>query len=254
MPIDAIYDAAPQSDANRILLVMLPGAGDRPQDLVGHGFVRALRERGLPVDVIAVDAHLGYYLDHSLSARLAHDIMAPARRGKNQRTWLMGISLGALGALVYAREHAAEIEGVVLLAPFLGARGTIAEVVGAGGLARWQPGAIAHDDNDRLLLAWLKAYGADDPGLPVIHLGYGADDRFASASAMLGARLRADRILVIEGGHNWATWIQLWQRLLDRGLFCTGNLETPFSATVARDPSDQEAAPISLTRELADDE
>jgi hypothetical protein len=33
------------------------------------------------------------------------------------------------------------MDAIYNLAPFLGVRGTIAEVVRAGGLARWQPGA-----------------------------------------------------------------------------------------------------------------
>jgi len=133
--MDAIYDLAPEPGTDRIMLVMLPGAKARPQDLVRCGFVRALRERSLPIDVVVVGAHLGYYLGRSLGKHLRHDIIAPARARNYQRIWLMGISLGGMGSLIYTREHAADIEGVILLAPFLGARGTIAEVVHAGGLA-----------------------------------------------------------------------------------------------------------------------
>lgn len=217
--MNATYDAAPQPCAHRILLVMLPGAGDRPQDLVEYGFVQALRERGLPVDVVAVDAHVGYYLDRSLSARLMRDIVAPARASKYQRLWFMGISLGGMGSLIYAREPAAEVEGVVLLAPFLGARGTIAEIAGGGGLSRWQPGAIKPDDDERSLLAWLKGYQADDPAVPKIYLGYGSADRYAPASALLAERLPAARVATTDGGHDWATWIRLWRHLLDQDLF-----------------------------------
>ena len=219
MSMDAIYDLAPEPGTNRIMLVMLPGAKARPQDLVQYGFVRALRERSLPIDVVAVEAHLGYYLERSLSEHLTHDIIAPARARNYQRIWLMGISLGGMGALIYAREHPADIEGVILLAPFLGARGTIAEVVRAGGLARWQPGAIKPDDDERRLLAWIKAYQPAAAALPKIYLGYGTDDRFAAASKMLAERLPAAQVVTIPGGHDWATWIHLWQHLLDQDLF-----------------------------------
>ena len=140
--MDAIYDQAPQHSAGRIMLVMLPGVRDRPQDLVQHGFIRALRERGLPVDVVAADAHMDYYLEHKVIERLAADIITPARTAKYQRIWLMGISLGGMGSVIYALEHPADIEGMILLAPYLGARGTIAEVVREGGLNYWQPGPI----------------------------------------------------------------------------------------------------------------
>jgi hypothetical protein len=220
--MDAIYDLAPLPSAERVTLVMLPGVSDRPQDLVEHGLIRALRERGVPVDVVAVDAHLGYYLERSFIDRLRHDIIMPMRAQGYARIWLMGISLGAMGALIYARAHANEIEGVVVLAPFLGVQGTIAEIERAGGLSQWQPGAIAADDDERLLLAWLKTYQADNPALPKLYLGYGRDDRFAPASQLLAQRLPASQVAITRGGHDWATWIELWQRLLDQDVFAAG--------------------------------
>jgi pimeloyl-ACP methyl ester carboxylesterase len=219
MSMEAIYDLAPEAGSNRIMLVMLPSAKARPQDLVQYGFVRALRERGLRVDVVAVEAHLGYYLERNLSEHLAHDIIAPARARDYQRIWLMGISLGSMGALIYTSEHPADIEGVILLAPFLGARGTIAEVVRAGGLARWEPSAIKPDDDERRLLAWIKAYQPAASALPRIYLGYGTEDRFAAASKMLAELLPAAQVVTVPGGHEWATWICLWQQLLDQDLF-----------------------------------
>jgi pimeloyl-ACP methyl ester carboxylesterase len=237
MSMQAIYDQAPHAAGDRILLVMLPGAKARPQDLVQHGFVQALRERSLPVDVVAVEAHLGYYLEQSFSRHLAHDIIAPAHAKQYRRIWLMGISLGGMGALTYARMHPANVEGMVLLAPFLATRGTIAEVVRAGGLARWQPIAIQPDDDERHLLAWIKTYQPAATGLPRIYLGYGTEDRFAAASELLAERLPAGQVAAITGGHDWATWIRLWQHWLDRGLFCcdkkTSRMTAPKKMTVS---------------------
>ena len=237
--MDAIYDVAPQPSANRIMLVMLPGARDRPEDLVQRGFVQALRERRLPVDVVAVDAHLGYYLERSFIERLTDDIIAPARARNYQRIWLMGISLGGMGSMIYSRAHAADLEGVILLAPFLGVRGTIAAVVRGGGLNHWQPGEIQAGDDERLLLAWLKAYQPDDPALPKIYLGYGKDDRFAAASAMLAERLPPEQVVTTRGGHDWATWIHLWEQLLDRDLFSIGKGESHKRATISKEPADK---------------
>jgi pimeloyl-ACP methyl ester carboxylesterase len=231
--MEAIYDLAPEPVTDRIMLVMLPGAKAGAQDLVQQGFVRALRERRLPVDVVAVDAHLGYYLERSLSSHLTDDILAPARARNYRRIWLMGISLGGMGALIYASEHPSDIEGVILLAPFLGARGTIAEVVRAGGLAQWQPGAIKADDDERQLLAWIKAYPPAAAAPPGIYLGYGTNDRFAAASNLLAQRLPAAQVVTIAGGHDWATWLHLWQRWLDRGLFCSDEKVMRRRVTVA---------------------
>ncbi|HEV8518087.1 MAG TPA: alpha/beta hydrolase [Burkholderiales bacterium] len=220
--MDAIYDLVSQPSAERIMLVMLPGVRDRPQDMVEHGMISALRERGVPVDAVAVDAHLGYYLERSFIERLSHDIITPMRAQGYARIWLVGISLGAMGALIYARAHANEIEGVIVLAPFLGVQGIIAEIERAGGLSQWQPGAIASDDDERLLLAWLKAYQADNPALPKLYLGYGRDDRFAPASQLLAQRLPAAHVAITRGGHDWATWMDLWRSLLDQEVFTAG--------------------------------
>ena len=218
--MDAILDpAAPAADADRFALVMLPGAKDRARDLVEQGFVRALRQRGLAVDAVVVDAHFDHYLEHSVAAQLEQDIISPLRERGIARIWLMGISLGGTGALSYAREHAGAVEGVVLLAPFLGTRGLIAEITRAGGLRRWQPGTIAPEDEERRLLAWLRQYRADDPALPRICLGYGTDDRYAPASTLLAQLLPGRQVMTMQGGHDWPTWLKLWERWLDADAF-----------------------------------
>ncbi len=225
-PMKIIHDQAPHQDGDkRALLVMLPGATDVPEDFLQHGFVRALRERHLPVDVILVDAHADYYLGRSIGERLSQDIILPVRDSRYRKIWLMGISLGGMGALLCARDHPDKIDGVILLAPYLGNRGKIAEIVDGGGLDDWQPKTINPHDDEQALLAWLKAYRSGNPALPEIYLGYGRDDRFAPASNMLAQRLPADRVTAIQGGHDWKTWQRLWKHILDQGLisFTTTN-------------------------------
>lgn len=214
-----IHDVAPGQDADRILLVMLPAAKARPEDLLEQGFVAAVRERGLPLDVAVVDAHADYYLEGGIGERLAVDVVSPLRAKGYRRIWLMGMSLGGMGCIAYAHRHAAEVEGVILLAPFLGARGLIAQILRAGGLARWQPGAPEPHDEELRLLLWLKHYRADNPRLPAIHLGFGRDDRYAPASKMLAQQLPAERVLSVPGRHDWQTWIRLWRDLLAKNLF-----------------------------------
>ena len=126
--------------------------------------------------------------------------------------WITGISLGGMGAALYARAHPGAVAGLLLLAPFFAVRGTIAEVTRAGGLETWQPGAIAPEDDERALLAWLKGWRA--PGGPAIWLGYGLQDRYAPASALLAARLAGEHVLTMPGGHDWPTWQALWPGML----------------------------------------
>jgi pimeloyl-ACP methyl ester carboxylesterase len=198
---------------------MLPGATHKPQHFAQHGFIQALRDRNLAIDTVAVDAHLGYYLERCVVERLSKHVIAPARARGYSRIWLVGISLGGMGALIYARDRAADIAGVIALAPFLGVRGTIDEIVRAGGIDQWQPGAIAPEDDERVLLDWLKAYDADKPGVPQIHLGYGTGDRFIAASTVLASRVPPSHVVTTAGAHDWKTWTTLWELLLDRGIF-----------------------------------
>ena len=234
-PMKIIRDRVPRQDGvDRVLLAMLPGAAHVPEDFLRHGFVQALRERRRPVDVVLVDAHADYYLERSIGARLATDVIRPARANAYSQIWMLGISLGGMGALICAREHPGEIDGVILLAPYLGNRGRIAEMVRRGGLKECQTDEIDPENDEQTVLAWLKAYRSGAPSLPAIYLGYGTADRFAPASEMLAQRLPTERVAAMQGGHEWETWARLWTHFLDHSLFSSvACRETPPVATAA---------------------
>ncbi|MGO8914982.1 MAG: alpha/beta fold hydrolase [Stellaceae bacterium] len=214
-----VHHKAPDQRPERILLVMLPGIGIEPEDFAARGFVHALHARGLPVDIVAACPDLDLYLDKTIAADIDTAIVAPARAAGYKRIWLFGVSLGGMGALLYARAHLASVEGIILLAPFLGTPGMVAEVVRAGGLVSWQPGEIAANDGERALLGWLKNHVAALPPRPLLYLGYARGDRFVEGHAMLADRLPAEQVLVTEGGHDWESWGRLWQQVLDKNPF-----------------------------------
>ena len=199
------------------LVVLLPGRGDRAADFARHGFAAELKRRGIAADVVAADAHAGYYAERSVVARLHADVLAPARAQGYREIWLAGISLGGLGALLTAIEHPEEVDGLVLLAPFLGET-LPAEIAAAGGLAAWEPreGATGLPFEGHL---WghLRRYARGEPGLPPLWLGYGTSDRFAPVNGLLAAALPPERVARWPGGHTWRTWKALWRDLLDRG-------------------------------------
>jgi alpha-beta hydrolase superfamily lysophospholipase len=219
LPANAIYDVAPAESGERILLLMLPGAKNTPQQLVENGFIRELRERNLAVDVLALDAHVDLYLDRAQVERLLHDTLDEARTYGYRRIWLLGISLGGTGAMLCATQRTTEIEGMVLLAPFLGTRGIIAEIGTAGGLRRWQAGEIDSRDLERALLERIQQSQIHTQEFPPIYLGYGSEDRYRGASILLSEHLPQHRVSVMVGGHDWETWIGLWRGLLDRKPF-----------------------------------
>lgn len=219
LPIDHIFDPAAGGPEERILLLMLPGAKNTPQQLVDNGFIRVLRERQLPVDVLALDAHADLYLERAGIERVLHQTLDEVRARGYRRIWLLGISLGGSGAMICATQRREEIEGVFLLAPFLGTRGIIAEVLAAGGLRHWQAGDIHERDHERLLLDRLRGSVAVAQGLPTILLGYGSEDRYRGASDMLSAHLPPQNVTKIAGGHDWPTWVELWNIQLGRQPF-----------------------------------
>jgi pimeloyl-ACP methyl ester carboxylesterase len=216
--IDAVSHAAPSRGGRRILLVMLPGYGMARDDFARHGFIEAIDARGWPVDVVAAQPDVGLYLDGTVAERLHAEVVRPARR-EAARLWFLGISLGAMGALLYARRYPGEVAGAILLAPFLGSPGIVAEVAGAGGLAAWNPGDIRLADLERQLLAWLKSQRPAAPDAATLYLGYGRGDRFARGAALLAQQLPERRTIVTDGGHDWETWSGLWRQTLDRDPF-----------------------------------
>ena len=196
--------------AGRGLLVMVPGAYFGPEDFAAHGFLAVLERHDCKLDAVVANLPTDAYLAGTAAPWLRANIVAPALARGYGRLWLLGISLGGTGALLYAQEYKAAVEGMILLAPFLGTRGLVAEVEAAGGMASWEPGAIGPRDIERRMMARLKLAVP-----PRLHLGYGAADRYAPASRLLAARLPAERVVVIAGGHDWPTWERLWDAILD---------------------------------------
>lgn len=218
--ITCLRHNAPNGSADRILLIMLPGVGIEASEFADRGMVAAVHERGLPVDVIAARPALDLYLDGTIDSVLHRRVIAPALAQRYMRLWLLGISLGGMGALLYASAHAAHVEGVVLLAPFLGTQGTIAELVDVGGLESRSALQSATATEQRML-NWLRDFLARQPASPALYLGYGRRDRFAQGHRLLADRLPAERIVTTDGGHDWDTWFALWQRALDVVPFAT---------------------------------
>lgn len=216
-PVRTIFDAVPATGGPKALLVIMPGMRDTPEDIVRYGFVRAVRERGIAADIVIADTHFGYFRERSFEARLRSDIIEPARTGGYTSVWLSGISLGGFGSLLYASRNPLDVHGLIVLAPFIAREGVASEVLSAGGLTHWMPPPVVKEhDFERRLLSWLKGYQEQGSPRPPLYLGYGATDRFAPINGAVGDLLPRERRHVVPGGHTWASWITLWEQLLDR--------------------------------------
>ena len=192
-------------------MVWLPGAYHTAQDFLTARFAEAVRARRLALDLIFVDMELAHVGDRGVLARLRSDIVLPARAA-GIALWMGGISLGGLIALDYAASYPDELDGLCLLAPYLGNRILTAEIVQAHGLSAWQPGELAETDEERRIWRYIKTRRADAWPL---YLGFGKADRFAAAHTLLADTLPAKAVNVIAGGHDWATWSRLWEIFLD---------------------------------------
>lgn len=203
----------------RILLVMLPGMGMEPRDFADHGMVAAVDELGLGVDSIAAHLDPNLYLYGDVAAALHRDVVEPALAQGYTRLWLLGISLGGMGALLYASRFVNHVEGVVLLAPFLGTQGVVAEIVEAGGLLNWLADRSSATAPERQVLTWLQDYVSHRPLRPALYLAYGRADRFVQGHGLLTQYLPGCVVVSDAGGHDWPTWLDLWRRMLNLGLF-----------------------------------
>jgi pimeloyl-ACP methyl ester carboxylesterase len=217
--IHSIYRGTPNSEPRRILLVMLPGMGMAADELVAHGFVSAVHDRRLPVDIVAAQPELDAYLEGRIARTLHDTVIAPAMARGYRRLWILGISIGGIGALLYTAARIAVVDGLVLLAPFLGTPGTLAEVSSAGGIPAWSPQNSRATAVERKMLLWLQTFLKGSAKRPALYLGYGRHDRFAMGHGLLARPLPQSQVIVAEGGHDWATWTALWPQILERDPF-----------------------------------
>ena len=191
------------------LVLLLPGIRGRADDFEKRGFIdRALAL--LPPDhaVITVDAHWGYYRKRQADRRIIEDLLA---RYPAKRFVLAGISLGGFGSLLVADRAPERIEGLVLMAPFLGEAEDLARLKRRGTDLRPEDGDRAR----ALARAWALLL---DPSreFPVF-LGYGRDDDFRTMYDYLAEqRPTGLQWMRVDGSHRWEPWTRIWTEWLQR--------------------------------------
>ena len=209
-----IADAAHAGRSAPTRLLMLPAAYSGPEDFVRAGFVGAVRQRHLEVDLVFARLELQHLSDRTVLTRLRQELLLPAR-AQGCSTWLGGISLGGYVALCCAERHPQDIDGLCLIAPYLGSHIVTDEIARADGVHSWRPGEIAEDDAERRVWRFIQTLGSR--ALP-IHLGLGREDRFAARHRLMASALAPGSLDIVPGGHDWPTWYRLWENFLDARL------------------------------------
>jgi len=214
-PIATQLVSAPQP-AQR-LVVVLPGFGDGVRALERTGIVAAVQSAWPDSDVVLAELTYAYYQEGKAPRRLHEEIIAPARRRGYSEVWLCGASMGGMGVLLYDLSYPRNVDGIVLLAPYLGERALLEEISAAGGLSQWNPGArreLGPDTWQRELWRHLQGWMRDPALSRNVWMAYGEADRLRMAMPVLAPALRAENILVRPGAHSWSVWTPAMREIL----------------------------------------
>jgi pimeloyl-ACP methyl ester carboxylesterase len=212
----SLWPAPAQNDGVAPLVVVLPGRFDSIEDMQSAGMVEAVQSAWPEADVLLVGASLAYYTDGGLALRLSEQVVAPARARGVTRLWMVGASMGGMGALLYDRAYPAELDGIVLLAPYLGERRLLSEIASAGGVLEWQPGPPRELDAStyqRELWRHISSWRDAPQSAARVWVGYGDRDRLRDAVPVLAPLLPPTQVLERSGPHAWSVWVPLTREI-----------------------------------------
>jgi pimeloyl-ACP methyl ester carboxylesterase len=198
-------EAAPEHP----LIVILPGLEDDAHVLHAKGVDDAIQRAWPTADLIITSTTYPYYRDNRLVRHLRREVIEPARKAGYREIWIAGGSMGGLGALMYEHEYPGDAAGLVLLSPYLGGTFLVHEIRDAGGVRKWDPGALPRhltaDDYKRQVWAMVKDWNESERPQRV-WLICGDKDQMLTGVRLLAAQLPAGHYLERPGKHDWDFW------------------------------------------------
>jgi Putative esterase len=199
----------------RTLVVLLPTIGGEGFHYENQGFLEVVWERGFEASMQVVDVKPTLYLRGKFVELLKTEVIEPAKAEGYEEIYLVGTSLGGHGALLYATTYPEDVDGIVVLAPFLSGDLASEAIEEAGGLEIWQDCPFLAWDYACNLWKSLQVYVSDSRNQRKIVLGFGREDKFADQCRVLGDALLPEQVFTVPGGHDWATWKKLWIKAAD---------------------------------------
>lgn len=195
-------------------VLVLPGIGDDLDSLQAGGIGDAIRKAWPDADVVLVEMTIGYYKDGRAMPDL-HALVAREHERGIGEVWLVGASLGGMGAMLYDAAYPCDVDGVVLLAPYLGEDDILGQVRHAGGIVRWEaPPAATPDAGNWQAQMWRRAkVWSREGGDPRVWLAWGADDKFAPNMPLLLPAVPESHVVTGAGVHAWRSWTPLAARV-----------------------------------------
>ena len=209
---------SPANVAGSRIYILLPGMLDKPETFARKGIADIINRIDPQAGIVAADAHFNYYRKQILLERLLEDVIEPARSQGYEEIWLVGVSLGGFGSVLFASLHPDLITGVLLMAPFLGEEDDLKQVDELK--SQFNPDAPGDlKPKIRALITawnWLDEEAPDPTSHPRIILAYGKDDRLLAGIQRLAGKLPQEDVFSIPGGHDWETWGSLLEQALPR--------------------------------------
>jgi pimeloyl-ACP methyl ester carboxylesterase len=193
----------------RRVVVVLPGRGDDLAGLQKQQAAQIIQHEWPDADVVLTGLTMAYYQGGVATRRLHDEVIAPLQKQGHVQVWLAGISMGGMGVLMYDRDYPGQVDGMLLLSPYLGEAEVPREIRAAGGLAAWQPGPVqpaGPATYTRELWRYLRQWSADPARTRSVWLAYGADERLRAPIELMSPQLPAGHVHMLPGHHDWTLW------------------------------------------------
>ena len=203
------------SNTKRALVVLFPGFGGEGIYYEQQGCIEAMRERGFDADILILNVKPRIYIENEIIEMMKTEIISPAKALGYKHIYLVGISMGGHGVLLYVTKYPEDIDAVLILSPFISGPRQTNAIIEAGGIENWEHCPFVGWDQACRLWQALKVYTSDPERCSNIFLGYGTEDVFVKECRVLAGLLPPEHVFTVPGKHNWTTWKKLWIIAMD---------------------------------------